>query len=186
MRLKSIYLSEYKNLKDFTLKFDGISFIDVFVGKNGSGKSNLFEALIEIFQHLYEFDKNSPTFNYTIKYEINNKDTEVAWKNETQILSIDGTERKSIINTPLPDNVLIYYSGHNNKVTDIVTQYLDDFKNEIKGAKITDTRKFIGIGKEYKQLLLAVLLMQKEDNKARQFICHKLGITAIAPELNWY
>lgn len=54
MRLKSLYISEYKNLKDFTLTFDGTSFIDVFVGKNGSGKSNLFEALIEIFRFLYE------------------------------------------------------------------------------------------------------------------------------------
>jgi recombinational DNA repair ATPase RecF len=49
MRLKSVFVSQYKNLKNFTLGFDGASFIAVFVGKNGSGKSNLFEALIEIF-----------------------------------------------------------------------------------------------------------------------------------------
>lgn len=57
MRLKSIYISEYKNLKGpegFKLDFDGDSFIDVFVGKNGTGKSNLFEALIEIFRHLLD------------------------------------------------------------------------------------------------------------------------------------
>jgi recombinational DNA repair ATPase RecF len=58
MRLKSVYISHYKNLNEFTLRFDGDSFIDVFVGKNGSGKSNLFEALIEIFRHIFEFDKN--------------------------------------------------------------------------------------------------------------------------------
>lgn len=57
MRLKSLTIGQYKNLKDFTLIFDGSSFIDVFVGKNGSGKSNLFEALIEIFRHPYEYDK---------------------------------------------------------------------------------------------------------------------------------
>lgn len=57
MRLKSVFVSHYKNLKNFTLGFDGASFIDVFVGKNGSGKSNLFEALIEIFRHIYEYDK---------------------------------------------------------------------------------------------------------------------------------
>jgi recombinational DNA repair ATPase RecF len=43
-----VYISEYKNLKDFNLSFNENSFIDVFVGKNGTGKSNLFEALIEI------------------------------------------------------------------------------------------------------------------------------------------
>ena len=30
--------------------FDGSSFIDVFAGKNGVGKSNLFESFIEIFR----------------------------------------------------------------------------------------------------------------------------------------
>jgi len=30
MRLKSGYISQYKNLKDFTLSFDGSSFIDIF------------------------------------------------------------------------------------------------------------------------------------------------------------
>lgn len=39
MRLESVFVSEYKNLKNFTLGFDGASFIDVFVGKNGSGNS---------------------------------------------------------------------------------------------------------------------------------------------------
>lgn len=56
MRLKSVSISKYKNLKDFTLNFDSDSFMDVFVGKNGSGKSNLFEALIEIFRHLHKYD----------------------------------------------------------------------------------------------------------------------------------
>ncbi len=45
MRLQSVYISQYKNLKNFTLNFDGNSFIDVFVGKNGTGKSNLFETM---------------------------------------------------------------------------------------------------------------------------------------------
>ena len=37
MRLKHLHIiTEYKNLKDFKLDFDGDSFIDLFVGKNGS------------------------------------------------------------------------------------------------------------------------------------------------------
>jgi hypothetical protein len=31
LRLKSVYISRYKNLRDFSLTFDGSSFIDVFV-----------------------------------------------------------------------------------------------------------------------------------------------------------
>lgn len=36
MRLTSLYIGQYKNLRDFSLSFDGGSFIDVFVGKNGT------------------------------------------------------------------------------------------------------------------------------------------------------
>jgi recombinational DNA repair ATPase RecF len=59
MRLQHVHISDYKNLKDFTLSFDNDSFLDVFVGKNGTRKSNLFEALIGIFRHLNEFDSGS-------------------------------------------------------------------------------------------------------------------------------
>jgi len=181
MRLQSIYINDYKNLKNFKLDFDGQSFIDVFVGKNGTGKSNLFEAIIKIFQHLYEFDKGDTEldFDYTLKYEIENKETEISWLSGK--LVIQGKERKTIGKTPLPDNVLIYYSGHNETVAELVQKYEDAFRKRIKAADIKDSRAFIGIGPEYKQLLLASLLMQSKRNKAKRYICQKLGIKTVAP-----
>jgi hypothetical protein len=175
MRLKSVYISHYKNLNEFSLNFDGEIFIDVFVGKNGSGKSNFFEALLEIFRHIYEFDKKADVdFDYCIQYELDGRDTKIAWIE--QKLTIDGVERKSIGQTPLPDNVLIYYSGHNVTVAGLIDKYEEAFRGHIKKADSGESRRFIGIGPEYKELLLAVLLMQKDDNKAREFICNKLGI----------
>jgi len=183
MRLKSVFVSDYKNLKNFTLGFEGASFIDVFVGRNGSGKSNLFEALIEIFRHLYEYDKEkaAPGFEYTIKYEIEGKSVEIGWR--AGQLSINGMERSTVGKTPLPDNVLIYYSGHNDTVAGLVEKYEANFGKRIKKADFDESRRFIGIGPEYKALLLAVLLMQKPDNKARLFIQEKLGINTVAPEV---
>ena len=188
MRLKSLTISQYKNLKNFDLSFDGSSFIDVFVGKNGSGKSNLFEALIQIFRHLYEYDGTSANinFSYMIVYEINDQETKIAWDNDLGILLINDKlhSAKGIGKTPLPDNVLIYYSGHNDTVASLVRQYEFNFSKRIKKADFSESRRFIGIGPEYKALLLAVLLIQKADNKARQFICDKLGIATVEQELN--
>ncbi|MGY8831656.1 MAG: AAA family ATPase [Pseudomonadales bacterium] len=179
MRLKSLSISHYKNLKNFDISFDGSSFIDVFVGKNGSGKSNLFEALLEIFRHLYEYgrEKIEPKFDYSIEYEVNGIATEITW--EAGRLTINGRERTTIGETLLPDNVLIYYSGHNDIVAGVVNDYEDAFRKRIKNAEFNESRRFIGIGPEYKALLLAVLLMQKSDNKAQQFICNKLGIATL-------
>lgn len=183
MRLTSLYIGQYKNLRDFTLSFDGGSFLDVFVGKNGTGKSNLFESLIEIFRHIFEYDrdKTSCDFNYRIGFEIDGKATEIGWNSGT--LTINGKERKTIGQTPLPDSVLIYYSGHNDTVLKLVEQYEEAFRRGIKRADFSDARFFIGIGPEYKELLLAVLLMLPDTCKARQFICQKLGIESVASEV---
>ena len=181
MRLKSLFISNYKNLKDFSINFDSDSFIEVFVGKNGAGKSNFFEALIEIFRHLYEYDKvkSGRCFDYNLKFEIDGEGTEIAWASGQ--FTINGKDRKTIGETPLPDNVLIYYSGHNNTVAGLVEKYEDAFRKRIKKADYGESRRFIGIGQDYKELLLSVLLMQKNDNRARQFILQKLGIKTVAP-----
>ena len=178
MRLKSVYISQYKNLKNFTMPFDGNSFIDIFVGKNGSGKSNLFEAIIEIFRHLFEGSEIN--FEYAIKYEIDGQVVDIEWKNGKR--AINGNEQKTLGKTPLPDNILIYYSGHNDTIAELVERYEDAFSSRIKTASAGISRRFIGIGGEYKELLLSVLLMQPENNIARQFICQKLGIQEIGAE----
>lgn len=183
MRLTSLYIGQYKNLRDFSLSFDGSSFIDVFVGKNGTGKSNLFEALIEIFRHIVEYDRDKTPcdFNYRIGFEIDGKATEIGWNSGK--LTINDKDRKTIGKTPLPDNVLIYYSGHNDTVANLVEQYEETFRKRIKRADFDETRFFLGIGPEYKELLLAVLLMQPETCKARQFICQKLCIETVDSEV---
>jgi len=79
--------------------------------------------------------------------------------------------------------VLIYYSGHNSAVSDLVARYEDAFRRRIKGANLGDSRRFIGIGPVYKSLLLAVLLSQPEANKARRFIADKLGVASVGDEL---
>lgn len=177
MRLKSVFISHYKNLKNFTLSFDGTSFIDVFVGKNGSGKSNLFEALIEIFRHLDQLGRadNDITFNYRLSYEIEGQEIEVEWKTGKLRINKD-EDRKTLGQTPFPDNVLIYYSGHNTTVSGLVAEYETKFRGRIKGANLEDSRRFLGIGQEYKALLLAVLLVQPADCRAHTFIRQKLGI----------
>jgi predicted ATP-binding protein involved in virulence len=181
MRLKYVYISQYKNLKEFTLNFDGNSFIDVFVGKNGTGKSNLFEAVIEIFRHLYEYGKTTIDFDYKIIFEIDSIETKIDWTSEQ--LKINGIESDKIGKKLLPDNVLIYYSGHNDTVTSLVEKYESTFRKRIKTASFKESRRFIGIGSEYKELLLSVLLMQPNNNTARKYICEKLCIQKIASEL---
>lgn len=179
MRLKQIHIKgQYKNLKDFKMDFDGQSFIDVFVGKNGTGKSNLFEALLEIFRHLYESNKKEKydiSFDYVISYEIDSKIIEIEWSEGK--FTINGEKNRITLGmTPVPDNVLIYYSGHNTKITDFVEKYENGFRKLIRKSNIDDINRFIGVDKQYKDMLLSVLLMQDDSSKAKKYIKNKWNI----------
>lgn len=188
MRLKHLHIiGEYKNLKDFKLDFDGTSFIDVFVGKNGTGKSNLFEAFLEIFKHL--FDNAYPIrFNYKLHYEINGTNVQLKWLDNNWV---DSKDAKSPFIPPnlLPDNILIYYSGHNNMIENYISLSDEKHKEKINRNRNNpafnqdDARRFFGIGSEYKTLLLATILLQNKEFNAKKIILEKLGIKSIGNEV---
>ncbi|MBO2568879.1 AAA family ATPase [Shewanella algae] len=186
MRLKHVYISNYKNLKNFEVKFTGESFVDVFVGCNGSGKSNFFEALIVIFRHLYEFGKVDALiydFDYKLRYEVNGIDVSFGFVAGSKTIEYNGVERKTLSGITLPDNLLVYYSGQNTTVSELLDTYESLFKDKVQGAKVTDARKFIGVGNQYKNLLLSLLLALPDGNKAKAFVKSKLKILDVSPEL---
>ncbi|MFO0916662.1 MAG: AAA family ATPase [Pirellulales bacterium] len=73
MRIDLLYLDDFKNLKNFEVDFDLKSSRQVIVGRNGVGKSNLLEAIGQIFRDLdLEEPHDSPTaFGYRIEYHCN-------------------------------------------------------------------------------------------------------------------
>jgi predicted ATPase len=66
MRLDELQILRFKNLQNLKVNFDENSPYTVLVGENGSGKSNLIEALTAIFRNL-DLDEPAP-FGYEIKY----------------------------------------------------------------------------------------------------------------------
>ena len=187
MRLKEVHIKgTYKNLQNFKVTFDGDNFLEVFVGKNGTGKSNFFEAILEIFKHLSEEDY-SIAFNYSIVYEINGETIFYEWK-DVKWIDKEGQD----INpdkSKLPENILVYYSGHNKTIGNLLNTSNKKHKlllnNRRKNENLLNevTRRFTGIDSEYKSLLLSVLLLQDYTNKAKNFIEKKLGIASIGEEI---
>ena len=64
MKIKKLQIKNYKNL-DAELMHD--SDLIAFIGNNGSGKSNLLEAISHVFRSLY-VSKYKVIFNYLIEY----------------------------------------------------------------------------------------------------------------------
>ncbi len=177
MRLRSVWISRYKNLRDFSITFEGDGFIDIFVGKNGSGKSNFLEALIEIFHHIgfSRAGSEGPDFDYELRYEINGQQVHLAWRDRD--FSVDGAVgRQTIGRTPSPDHLLVYYSGQNEKVSSLVRRYERDFRDSLQRAAGPITPRIVGIGPACKKLLIVTMLLLPEASVARQILCRKLGI----------
>lgn len=134
MRLKRVWISDYKNLKDFTFEFKEDNFLEIFVGKNASGKSNLFEAIALIFKHLSEFRQGESTpieFDYEIEYLLNDQRILFQQKiTEGFKLTINDTlssPPNDDLKPYLPENILIYYSGHNHVFDYINQTYQENF-----------------------------------------------------------
>ena len=76
MRIEEVWIDAFKNLRNVRVRFDSESPYTVLVGENGSGKSNLLEALAMIFRNL-DLDQEAP-FSYELKYRCREHDLWVA------------------------------------------------------------------------------------------------------------
>ena len=63
----------FKNLKDVTINFDQDHWVTVVIGWNGTGKSNVLEALAIIFRDLIT-KKRRPEFRYVLQYRIGSRE----------------------------------------------------------------------------------------------------------------
>lgn len=123
MRLKRLWIKDFKNLKDFSIEFSPEHSTSVLIGRNGTGKSNLFEAIVLIFKNL---DLNrKPAFGYKIEYSIRSYDIIITADPNAKphsTLIVNGTQKPfaNLTNSPkrmhLPVNIFSYYSGPSNKL----------------------------------------------------------------------
>src|SRR5688500_17054869 len=60
---------QFKNLKDVTVDFDQKHWVTVVIGWNGTGKSNVLEALAIIFRDLVSKAKR-PAFAFRLAYSV--------------------------------------------------------------------------------------------------------------------
>lgn len=124
MKLDRLVIGDFKNLSGLSVNFDEEQLTTVVVGKNGTGKSNLIEALVMIFRHLNL--NEPPPFRYEIQYICRDHkvhvDADPARPTRRVKVSVDG-ERLSYSRFSqrgsemyLPSHVFGYYSGANDRL----------------------------------------------------------------------
>ncbi len=118
MRVDKIVIDNFKNLNNFFIDFDKDALTTVILGRNGTGKSNLLEALIIIFRDL-DLHK-PPQFKYELDYTCRGRKIHIdADPGRPRSVMITVGDRplsyKSFAQDPerryLPSYVFGYYSG---------------------------------------------------------------------------
>ncbi|HBD2230385.1 TPA: AAA family ATPase [Escherichia coli] len=81
MKVDKLFIrSRFKNLENVVIEFDEDNLMTVIVGRNGSGKSNVLEALVSIFRNLDLGE--APLFSYELVYRLGHKNID-AWQEIT-------------------------------------------------------------------------------------------------------
>ncbi len=208
-RLVTLWLENFKNLKNYEVRFNPGHGLDVVLGWNGTGKSNLFEAFVLIFRDLhYWWEKNQwpdkPLKAFRIAYEIDEHLVEVSWnpvnmkrpgvrraalvKKKGTNIAFETVKREEL---PLPRFVFGYYSGPTNRLAEHFLPMKRDHYDRLRKAssddpetlaRLLEQRRFFCAETHHaKYVLLA--FAYKEDRKITQFLEHRLRIVGFESAL---
>ncbi|WP_314236700.1 DUF4357 domain-containing protein [Capnocytophaga sputigena] len=177
MRIKEIKIANkaFKNL-DISLE-NNTSGVMAFIGNNGSGKSNLLEAISAIFKHLYDKKEKDIPFNFSLTYTISGKDTVKITKKGSSVTTEINGQAKSDPYSYLPKQIVAIYSGEEDRLWQ--KYYLPTYQEYI--AKIgTETYnnmpKMLYINKFYWHISLLCLLLNQFNNSEDTFCSEILGV----------
>ena len=155
-RLCELHVKKFKNLEDYEIRFRPEHALDVVLGWNGTGKSNLFEVLIIIFRDLHDWqakDKWTPDeglHGYRIVYQVGKRVVKVDWDGQSRRpeafvgRDIDSLIRCARDMLPLPQFVFGYYSGPSNRFADLFVEPKQDHYNRLL-AQNTDDEKTLAL-----------------------------------------
>lgn len=172
MRINWLKIKEDRNLRNFEIDFDETVPITVLLGRNGSGKSNLFEDIVEIFIALEEVSPVS-RFAYEIEYYCHENLIHIAAdpsRNAQRIqISVNGakvspSQFKKKLHDYLPRHVFAYYSGWNGRLESIFSGPTKRYyRANLEGADVNAARRFFFCRKDYANLALMALFFETHE-----------------------
>jgi predicted ATPase len=184
LRLNRLSIPSYRNLRAFEINFDESQPTTVLLGRNGSGKSNLIEAIVEIFREL-ELG-GVPAFAYQLDYVCRGRavkiDADPTRTGKRLEIVVDGKATTQAafqkdLDTFLPRFVFAYYSGWSSRLERHFDRPTRKHYDSILKARDSDLplRRLFFCRKEYSQLVLLAFFLAHSE-AARDVLQHYLGI----------
>ena len=200
MRLDYLKIDHFKNLNGFAVDFDETSPepVTVVLGRNGTGKSNLFEALVIIFRDLIE-GKTTVDFGYELHYTLRGGTVAVRVYNPSAASETmdNGTSQPLLISKEgkpistfsfvvtenskehriarkdlpryLPRYVVTYYSGFSNRLERHFFQPQLEFRDELLKGNVIPLRPLFYAKPIHSHFALLAFFMA-EDPEIAEFL----------------
>ena len=143
MRLDKVYIDGFKNLKQLEVDFDERHLTTVLIGQNGAGKSNLIEAIAQVFRWV-DLRRHEPRFHYRVDYRIKPRTGAVAQATRVTLSNVPGepliridgqevkrTEFEKRKGDWFPDLVFGYYSGSGRRLEETFDQHQANYYRAI-------------------------------------------------------
>lgn len=180
MHLRRFKLRAFRNLRDIELNFaaqvsdlskpDAVREVQThaIIGQNGSGKSNLIEALVTIFRDLDL--NNTSTLDYELEYDIRGKGVKLVGRSDGVVeficdgVSIDPRKfERDHKKELLPDHVFVYYSGRNERIEGLFQGHQDEFINRLRRGKDDLLRRLFYCRAGHTQLVLLACFLADDE-----------------------
>lgn len=161
--LRFLSLPRFRNLHDCVIQFSGAYRSHALIGQNGTGKSNLIEALITIFRDI-DLDREAP-FDYTLEYRIRGHTVRIEAETSKQkrpFVWVDGDRVSQDYLTTndrpgkaprderrgprlLPTHIFAYYSGRNERIEALFQEHQRRFslRQEVTAKVFLQEQMFI-------------------------------------------
>ena len=139
MKLKKLKFGQYRNLKNFECGF-GDSNVIAFIGNNGSGKSNVLEAIAHSFTTAKNIDRiENFELLFDMEYEIEENMYRIENNNCSFHCYKNGKADIKNLKYYLPKVIFTYYAGDTDRLNNYAKRVEDDrFNRELKKDENVD------------------------------------------------
>lgn len=177
MKLNYAYLDGYKNLEKIEVEFEENSCVNAVIGNNGSGKSNILEALTIVFSSVY--NDRDVDFLYEVHYTIGDHSIIISNRNGKTFKKDGKTVKKADQINLLPRSVFLYYCGETDRLKELAKACEDRrFERALKQEGVITSKymSFVGL----REFTAAMLANAVYNNSTFERVCDLIGIDEIA------